>query len=306
MLWFVTSVAFVVTVLVLMALVYAFSPGGREVAQRLSRWMEVPQKVQEETFSDKQMDRARGALASLGKLGPAPSGRQATRTQTMLARAGYRGPDAPWAVRGAKLLFCGGLLAIVWFTGVYRYNPPAILLLAAVFGFMSPEIWVLLRVQARQKRLRKSLPDALDLLVICVEVGLGLDQALVKVAEQLQIVHPELSGELRLVNLEMRVGKSRAEALRALATRTGLDDIKSLVAMLIQADRFGTSVAQSLRVFSDELRTKRRQRAEEASSKTTAKMVFPLVFFIFPALMVTILGPAVIILVRVFLPSLGK
>jgi len=154
--------------------------------------------------------------------------------------------------------------------------------------------------------LQRGLPDALDLLVICVESGLGLDQALMKVTQEVRITHPELSDELQLVNLEMRIGKTRIEALRELARRTGLEDIKSLVAMLVQTDRFGTSVAQSLRVFSDDLRIKRRQRAEEMSAKTSVKMVFPLVFFIFPALLAVILGPAALTLLRQLVPSLGR
>jgi tight adherence protein C len=162
------------------------------------------------------------------------------------------------------------------------------------------------RVNARQLKLRRGLPDGLDLLVICVESGLGLDQALMKVAQELRITHPELSEELQLVNLEMRIGKTRIEALRELARRTGLEDIKSLVAMLVQTDRFGTSVAQSLRVFSDDLRIKRRQRAEEMSAKTSVKMVPPLIFFIFPALMVVILGPAVLTLLRQLMPALQR
>jgi tight adherence protein C len=161
-------------------------------------------------------------------------------------------------------------------------------------------------MNARQARLRRGLPDGLDLLVICVESGLGLDQALMKVSQELRITHSELSEELQLVNLEMRIGKTRLDALRELARRTGLEDIKSLVAMLVQTDRFGTSVAQSLRVFSDDLRIKRRQRAEEMSAKTSVKMVPPLIFFIFPALMVVILGPAVITLLRQLMPALQR
>jgi tight adherence protein C len=162
------------------------------------------------------------------------------------------------------------------------------------------------RVNARQHRLRRGLPDGLDLLVICVESGLGLDQALMKVTQELRIAHHELSEELQLVNLEMRIGKTRLEALRELGRRTGLEDIKSMVAMLVQTDRFGTSVAQSLRVFSDDLRVKRRQRAEEMSAKTSVKMVPPLVFFIFPALMVVILGPALLTLMRQLMPALQR
>ena len=149
-------------------------------------------------------------------------------------------------------------------------------------------------MKGRQQLLRLALPDALDLLVICVEAGLGLDQALLYVSQELRVAHPELCAEFDLVNAEVHVGKSRMDALRSLATRTGVDDLQALVSTLIQTDRFGTSVAQSLRIHSDDLRLKRRQRAEEMAAKTTVKMVFPLVFFIFPALFVVILGPAVI------------
>jgi tight adherence protein C len=143
-----------------------------------------------------------------------------------------------------------------------------------------------------------AVPDGLDLLVICVEAGLGLDHALLRVSQELQITHPELSDELQLVTAEMRLGKTRVDALRDLARRTGLDDIKALVAMLVQTERFGTSIAQSLRVHSDDLRTKRRQRAEEKAAKISVKMVPVLVFFIFPALMVVALGPAIIAIAR--------
>jgi tight adherence protein C len=205
-----------------------------------------------------------------------------------------------------KLLMPVAMVGLVFLTGIYRANPFFITLLALIVGYLIPETWLLWRVSSRQKELRRGLPDGLDLLVICVEAGLGLDQAFMKVAEELRIAHPELSEELHLVNLEMRIGKTRLEALRELARRTGLEDIKALVAMLIQTDRFGTSVAQSLRVYSDELRLKRRQRAEEMSAKTSVKMVPALVFFIFPALMVVILGPAVIQLMRQVVPALQK
>jgi tight adherence protein C len=219
-------------------------------------------------------------------------------------RSGYRDADAIVVMRGVKALSPVAFVALALLSGIYRYNPFLVLMVAFIVGFALPEMWLLWRISVRQQRLRLALPDGLDLLVICVEVGLGLDQSLVRVAQELKIVHPELSDELQMVNLEMRVGKTRPDALRELARRTGSEDIKSLVAMLIQTERFGTSIAQSLRVHSDELRTKRRQRAEELSAKTTVKMVGPLVFFIFPALMVVILGPAVITLVRQLLPVL--
>jgi tight adherence protein C len=142
--------------------------------------------------------------------------------------------------------------------------------------------------------MQKALPDALDLFVVCVEAGLGLNQAIMRVSEEIERVSPVLADQLALVNLEIRAGTPRDEAFRNLGDRTGLQDIKSLMAMLIQTDRFGTSVAQALRTHAETMRTKRRQRAEEAAAKTTIKLVFPLVLFVFPALFVIILGPAVI------------
>jgi len=188
------------------------------------------------------------------------------------------------------------LIAMVFFSRLYRWNPFFILVLTALVGYMLPELWLVARIRARQHRLRLAVPDGLDLLVICVEAGLGLDQALLRVSQELRITHRELSDELQIVTAEMRLGKTRTDALRELAHRTGLDDIKALVAMLVQTERFGTSIAQSLRVHSDDLRMKRRQRAEEAAAKISVKMVPVLVFFIFPALMIVALGPAVIII----------
>ncbi len=303
MVWTVTSVTFLATVAALLAIIYAFSPGDMGIAARLSRLWHSPTPVQEATFPEKQKVRVRTALASIGKLVPV-STKQVSRTKLMMTRAGYRSPETLLAMQGAMVLLPACLLGLVYFTGFYRQNPVLILLSAGIAGYLIPELWLLWRVSRRQHQLRLALPDGLDLLVICVEAGLGLDQALMRVSQELRITHRELSDELQLVNLEMRVGKSRIEALRELAMRTGLDDIKALVGMLVQTERFGTSVAQSLRVHSDDLRTRRRQRAEEMSAKTTVKMVPPLVFFIFPALMVVILGPAVITLVRQLLPVL--
>jgi len=175
-------------------------------------------------------------------------------------------------------------------------------LAGAAFGWLLPGMALARKAKGRQHRIRLSLPDALDLLVVSVEAGLGLDQAIQRVGEELSFAHPELSSELRLINLELRAGKGRAEALRNLAERTGVDDLSSLAAMLIQTDKFGTSVARSLRVHSETLRTKRRQRAEEAAAKTGVKMVFPLVFCIFPAIWVVTIGPAAIKFVEVLFP----
>lgn len=305
MVWALAITTFLATIAVLAALFYAFAPGKMGIADRVSRVVNPAAVTFEPEFLDKQKERIRSSLTTLGKILPTPS-KEASRAQLMMVRAGYRTPETILVMRGLKLLIPAGLLIFAFASGLYRSNPVLFLGGAAVVGYLIPEIWLVWRVSARQHRLRRALPDGLDLMVICVEAGLGLDQALLKVSQDLRIVHREFSDELQLVNLEMRIGKSRIEALRELARRTGLEDIKSLVGMLIQTERFGTSVAQSLRVFSDELRTKRRQRAEEMSAKTTVKIVPPLVFFIFPALLVVILGPAMITIIRQLMPILGK
>lgn len=307
MLWAVTMITFVATVAGVAALLYALAPGEMGIAERFSRLVQPPpQQVRETSFADKQKGRVRDGLAAVGGLISSTPAVAGSKAQLPMVRAGYRSASAMMAMQGMKILMPVAFVALAFATGMYRLNVVFVPLLAAVVGYLLPELWLMWRVQARQHRLRLALPDALDMLVICVEAGLGLDQALMRVAQELRITHPQLGEELQLVNMEMRVGKTRLEAMRELARRTGVEDIKALVAMLIQTERFGTSIAQSLRVHSDDLRMKRRQRAEEMSAKTTVKMVPPLVFFIFPALMVVILGPAVIMLMRQFLPALNK
>lgn len=303
MLWGATAITFVATVAMVGALLYAFLPAEMDAVARLSRLLNASPSLSDAASSKRKKDRIRDTLASVGKLLPGISG-SPTNAQLVMLRAGYRSANATSAIRGVKILLPLAFVALVFATGLFRYSPLLSFLGALILGYLLPELWLVWRVHARQQRLRLGLPDALDLLVICVEAGLGLDQSLMRVAEELRITHPELSDEITLVNLEMRVGKTRLDALRELARRTGLEDIKALVAMLIQTERFGTSVAQSLRVHSDDLRMKRRQRAEEMSAKTTVKMVPPLVFFIFPALMVVILGPAVIAVIRQLAPAL--
>ena len=299
MIWILTAFTFIATAGVVVALVYAFSPGQVSIASRLARLAGVTGPTHDEPkFAERQKERVRDTFANVGKLLPVPATEKATRTQLLMIRAGYRSSEASLAMRGVKLLLPVAALAGVYFSGLYRINVFFIPVVAFALGYLLPDMWLTWRVGSRQHKLRRGLPDALDLLVICVEAGLGLDQALLKVSQDMKISHPELSEELQFVNLEMRIGKTRIEALRELARRTGLDDIKALTAMLIQTERFGTSIAQSLRVYSDDMRIKRRQRAEEMSAKTSVKMVPPLVFFIFPALMVVILGPAMITLMH--------
>ncbi len=305
MIWAASAVTFTATVLVVLALVYAFSTGNLVVAGRLARLWRPSSAEPRAGFRARQAQKVQQVLGDVGKLIP-PSTKQLSHTRRLMVRAGYRRPESAMAMRGVKLLLPIGLVALVYFTRLYEENPLFILALAALGGYLLPEFWLTSRVRRRQHRIQLSLPDCLDLLVVCVEAGLALDQALLRVSQELRIAHPELCDELDLVNAEIRVGKTRIDALRELGARTGVDDIKALVAMLIQTDRFGTSIAQSLRVHSDDLRIKRRQRAEEAAAKTTVKMVPPLVFFIFPALFVVILGPAVISIARQFFPAMQR
>lgn len=212
-----------------------------------------------------------------------------------LTQAGYQGPNAPavfWGVRLVlPLLMLAATLALVPFAGTLGL---LLAVVAAGFGWLVPSFYVDYRIRKRQRELRRALPDALDMMVTAVEAGLGLNQAIVRVAQEARHVSPAMAEELALVNLEIRAGKSREEALRGLGDRTGLDDLRALAAMLIQTDRFGTSVTQALRVHSETMRVKRRQRAEEEAAKTTVKILFPLLVCIFPALFVVIIGPAAI------------
>jgi tight adherence protein C len=218
-----------------------------------------------------------------------------------LTQAGFRRSEAVTIFFGIRVALALLLFALLS-TSIF-VRPNLTLALAGLgLGYILPGMVLARLAKRRAHRIRLSLADALDLLVVSVEAGLGLDAALTRVGAELAFAYPDLSDELRLVNLELRAGKPRAEALRNLADRTGVDDLNSLTTMLIQTDKFGTSVAQSLRVYSETLRTKRRQRAEEAAAKTGVKMVFPLVFCIFPAIWVVTIGPAAIKFVQVLFP----
>ena len=173
-------------------------------------------------------------------------------------------------------------------------------IIGVILGYVAPGMVLDRRIRQRRRRIENGLPDALDLLIVSLEAGLALDQAILKCAEELAIAHPDLAEELRLVNVECRAGKPRLEAFKNFAARTKVDDVRSLVAMLVQTDRFGTSVAQALRTHAEVSRTKRRQRAEERAAKIGVKLVFPLVFCLFPAFYVVTLGPAIIKFIKAF------
>lgn len=224
-----------------------------------------------------------------------------TRLRRRLTRAGYPSARAAAFYAASEVLLpILFALAVVWYRGL---GTTAIMfaVLAAAIGYAAPGFWLAHRTAARQKQIRNGLPDALDLMIVCVEAGSSLDAAIVKTSEELAIAYPALAEELRLITTETRAGKPRLEAFKNFASRTGVDDVRALVSMLIQTDRFGTSIAQALRTHANTSRTKRRQRAEERAAKLGVKLVFPLVFFLFPAMYVVVLGPAVIKIFRFLL-----
>jgi tight adherence protein C len=285
-----TIVVFVTVVLVVFAFAAAAATPSSVLGSRLRALGGQQTQVPEKTAM-KVRERLEQALDPISKAIPL-SPTDVTRTRAWMVQAGLREPRHASYYFGSRLLLAGlGFAGVVAFSG---FTSMPLLVCVPAFGFFVPRFFLKRMIKDRQQRIRIALPDALDLTVICVEAGLALDQALMRVGKDLHHAHPDLSDEFHLVNLEMRAGKPRAEALRNLVDRTGVDDIKSLVGTLIQTDRFGTSVAQALRVHSDSLRTARRQRAEEQAAKTTIKMVPPLVLFILvPFLFVTI-GPALI------------
>ena len=232
-----------------------------------------------------------------------PSNRNVRRLRRRLVKAGFtseNGVSIYAVIRLVAALMIPIAVLLILLVINYQRGPQfvALVLLGAVFGLFIPSFILSRFITKRQQKISHALPDAIDLLVVCVEAGLGLNAALQRVGRELELVEPVLSAEMAITNREIRAGKPRDEALRNLGDRTGVDDIKSLVAMLIQSDRFGTSVASSLRVFADSMRTKRRQRAEEMVSKASIKLIFPLLLFIFPALLIVLLGPAIITLYR--------
>ena len=227
-----------------------------------------------------------------------PSAADAKKLQKKLMQAGFRSEHAPSIYRALQLismLVLPGLVLLVWMFLARPINGALIpVLFAFAAGFLLPKFILNRLVASRQLKITWGLADALDLMVITMEAGLGLNAAMLKVCEELKDVHPDISKEFELANLEIRVGRERSEALRNLADRTGVEDLNSLVGMLIQADRFGTSIARAVRVYSDSLRTKRRQRAEQAAQKAAFKLLLPLGALLFPTMFIVILGPALL------------
>ncbi|MFN0121017.1 MAG: type II secretion system F family protein [Blastocatellia bacterium] len=244
----------------------------------------------------------------ISQIGPRPSQRNVRRLKRRLVMAGFLNENAVTIYRAAQvaaaILFpLLTVLILVLLGTLLTPSGIALIFISLVFGLFIPSFMLSRLITQQQARITRALPDALDLMVVCVEAGLGLNAALYRVGQEMELVEPSMSRHLAITNREIRAGKPREDALRNLGDRTGVDDLKSLVAMLIQTDRFGTSIADSLRVFADSLRTRRRQRAEEQVGKTSVKLIFPLLLFIFPALLIVLLAPAFIKLSAIFVSA---
>jgi tight adherence protein C len=248
-------------------------------------------------------------VKKLGAMMPV-SPRDAGVIQKRLIRAGIRNPNAVKYLYGAKILF-GVTLPVMASAFILGGNSDPVnkalyILGAGAIGFLGPNEYLNRKAKKRQHEIRRGLPNALDLLVVCVESGLGLDQAMVQVAKDLEEAHPEITEEFAMVNYELKAGNRRIDSLRNLAERTNVEDLKKLVAVLIQADRFGTGVAQSLRAHAEFMRVQARQMAEEKAAKLGVKLVFPIFFCILPSLFVVTVGPMAIKIVRDLVPMMNS
>jgi tight adherence protein C len=256
------------------------------------------------------VDRLAGATRSFARLSLPDSGYENSALRMRFLNAGIRSASAPLTYFGLKTVLAFGLqlLGFVLLLAAQATLRGAgllfVLVLLSALGYYLPNAVLAQAVARRQRAIFEAFPDALDLMTVCMEAGLGTEAALTKVAQEIVHNSPVLSEELHLVNLELRAGSSRERALRNLSLRTGVEEVEGFVSMIIQAERFGTSIAQSLRVHSDTVRTRRRQKAEETAKKIPLKLLFPLIFCIFPALMLVIMGPAVIQMVRVVMPAM--
>ncbi|EPR44143.1 Type II secretion system F domain-containing protein [Desulfovibrio sp. X2] len=309
---FVALLFLVLSVFMAMLVLARFLPGNREtvrVRERLERAAGRMVLVTEESAPRVRLRLKSWFVEQVGRIGEkiAPKDRETLTAQRVrFLQAGLRSAHAPlvfWGSRFVLVLVFVGLAFVMRFAVPLPAVKKLFALLAAgggCLGYYLPELWLRSRTNNRKRTLLNELPDALDLLVVCVEAGMGLDQAIERVSHEVSVSAPEICRELQHLTLELRAGKKRHDALRNLSMRVGLDDVDSLVTLLIQADSFGTSVATTLRVYSETLRNKRFQRAEETAAKLPVKLLFPLVLFILPALFVVIIGPAALQLMDVF------
>ena len=302
---------FAVIILAMLGVYYQieYRQGHWRLVKRMKEQIEQEIK-KEETHASVIKTRLIGMVTSLGShLKPKSEGELSHLRKTFL-KAGYRGENTPILFFGIKII-SDILLPIIFFLlrlsvlkTMASLHWMVLSLILAFIGFYLPNLWLHIRIRTRQEKIIEGFPDALDLMVVCVEAGIGLDAAITRVGEEMKLGNKVLSEEFRLLSFELRAGKTRRDALKNFALRTDVEDINSFVTLLIQTEKFGTSIAQALRVYSDSMRTKRFQRAEEMAAKLPVKLVFPLILFILPALFVTILGPAFIRIVRLVFPAL--
>jgi tight adherence protein C len=319
MIYLITIGAFLAAMLFILAAYSLVAPQSQQVvADRLTRLRTLGRgrsAVADEddmtARADKPLDQMLVRIVQpLGRLFGQATAATSGSLRRRLMMAGFYAESAVLSYLGVRVLLAVALplvtiLVLSQFeVSVLKFS--FFLPLLALAGFIGPSFVLSSLISRRQLSIRNGLADALDLMVSCVEAGLSLNAALARVSVELRSVHLELSQEFDVTGFEMRTGKPREEALRNLGQRSGVRDLKSFTAMLIQTDKFGTSISKALRVFSDTLRTKRRQRAEEAAAKTTIKLVFPLVFFIFPAIMIVLLGPGLIQIIETFKPAVER
>lgn len=312
MVWVISILIFSMVLLGSMGL-YIFL-GARETTKSIKRRAEGQFGVaapENEVFGSTIKEKFRALLTRLGEANKPSDESEVSAIREALMSAGYRQAQAPILFMGAKLF--SAILAL----GITVTIPSKLLgyptatsqlmlyIGAASAGYFLPMWWLRYAINRRKESILDAFPDALDLMVVCVEAGLGLDAAINRVSNEIRFAHKELAEEFNLVSLELRSGLSRTEALKNLSRRVDLEEVSSLVALLVQTDKFGTSVGQALRVHSDAMRVNRQLRAEETAAKLPVKLLFPLVFFIFPSLFVVVVGPAAIKIARTLLPSLG-
>jgi len=312
MTWVISSLIFMMVLLCSMGIYLVM--GSRATMNVIKRRAEGQVGVAasaNESISLSLKDQLHALLTRLGEANKPSNESDVSTIREALVTAGYRHPQAPILFMGAKLL--SSILAL----GIVILLPASLLgfptattqlvmyVGAASAGYFFPMLWLRHAVSQRKEKLQDAFPDALDLMVVCVEAGLGLDAAISRVSSEIRFAHRELADEFHLVSLELRTGLSRVEALKNLSRRIDLEEVSSLVALLVQTDKFGTSIGQSLRVHSDSMRVNRQLRAEELAAKIPVKILFPLVCFIFPSVFVVIVGPAAIKIARTLLPALG-
>jgi tight adherence protein C len=296
--------------------IYLYAGHHKERSDLVRRVREAGEEIQEtETEKPGLFPALKGtllkALGTLGRLAKPAQDGDPSYTRNRFLQAGIRRSNASLIFFGCKTflaIFLVLLLAVVKFTLLPSLQPFhffGLCILVAMAGFYLPNLWLRMRIDRRKGEILLGLPDALDLMVVCAEAGVGLDAAINRVGDEMKLSNKTLSDEFNLMSLELRAGKPRRDAFRDLAKRTDLEDLNNLSSLLIQTERFGTSIAQALRVHSDGMRVKRFQRAEEVAAKLPVKLLFPLIFFIFPSLFVAILGPAIVRIFRTLMPTLG-